>query len=91
MATRKHVNSHTQVKEFNNKRWICERVVMTASTVLSDWDFVGNDDDLLWKKIRPWKSGDLLDSSIAGQGTDDIILPSTNSYMNDGYVDDYIT
>jgi len=87
MATRKNVNSHIQVKEINNKRWICQRVIMTETTKVADYDFLDNADGKLWKKIRPLKKHEYKNPDLSGitQYYDDKIADSTNSYVSDDY------
>lgn len=67
MATRKSVNANYVVKEHNNRRWICERVIITAETTIDDYDFIDKADDKAWKIIRPWKPGEKLDTTLKGQ------------------------
>ena len=67
MSTRNKVNAEKQVKEILGKRWICQNIPMTDTTTPADYDFLDNADDKLWKKIRPWKTSDFKDTTIAGQ------------------------
>ena len=72
MATRRKVNSNYQVKTINGQRWLCQRIFLTDSTQIGDYDFIHESDGLPWKKIRPWKSKELRDSDLAGQSQDDL-------------------
>ena len=38
MATRDNVNATVQVKEFNRKRWICQKVELTDTPPDRDWE-----------------------------------------------------
>jgi len=67
MATRKSVNANYQVKEYNNRRWICERVIITEETTVADYDFIDKADDQAWRIVRPWKPNELADTDLKGQ------------------------
>jgi hypothetical protein len=67
MSTKNKVNASLQVKDVVGRRWICQNIPMTATTKLDEYDFIDNADGKLWKKVRPWKSSDLKDNTIAGQ------------------------
>ena len=94
MATRKNVNATVQVKEFNGKRWICTRVVLSATTTFEDYDFIDNGDGFPWKIIRQWKANDLdgivIDNAVADPEGIPIPVPpppvfqDTKSFYFDG-------
>lgn len=94
MATRKNVNATVQVKEFNRKRWICTRVVLSDTTTFEDYDFIDNADGFPWKIIRQWKANDLdgivIDDEVADPEGIPIPVPpppvfqDTKSFYFDG-------
>ena len=89
MATRNKINSHEQIKELNNKLWICQRIIMTETTTIADYDFP-DESGRLWKKVRPASAQDLNNPDLAGQSQDDELSSDTNNYTNDDFVGDYL-
>jgi len=67
MATKRSTNSKYQVKEHNNRRWVCENVPLSFDADASGYDFIDKADDKAWKIIRPWKKGELIDDNLKGQ------------------------
>jgi hypothetical protein len=86
MATRRKVNTNQQVKTINGQRWLCERVFLTDTTQIGDYDFIHESDGLPWKKIRPWKFIETRNTSLAGQHQDDKNDSKTSVYVDSGYV-----
>jgi hypothetical protein len=86
MSTKRRINSENQVKLINGQRWICQRVVITETTKIGDYDFIHESDGYAWKKIRPWKFSETRDKTLAGQHFDD--KGYEMYYINNGYAED---
>jgi hypothetical protein len=86
MATRRKINSNTQVKIINGQRWVCQRVFLNEENPSPQFDFVDNADGLPWKKLRLWKFAETRDTKLAGQHLDDKNYEMY--YINQGYAED---